>query len=77
MKAKNIKTASLFIKPWTKFKPDFYIKKASEWLIFPYEMKETIDSLKKQFKKEGFSDKKIKDHLKKIKLSHYWINELM
>ena len=76
MKAKKIKTASLFIKPWTKFKPDFYIKEATEWLIFPYEMKETINAFQKQFKKDGLSEKQIINKLKSIKLPTYWIKEL-
>jgi len=76
MRAKNIKTASLFIKPWTKFKPDFYIKEATEWLIFPYEMKETIDAFQKQFKKDGLSEKQIINRLKSIKLPTHWIKEL-
>lgn len=75
MRAKNIKTASLFVKPWTKFKPDFYIKEATEWLIFPYEMKETIDTLKKLFKDQNLSDMQIKNQLKKIKLPATWITK--
>ncbi len=77
MKAKNVKTASLFIKPWTKFKPDFYIKEATAWLIFPYEMKETIDALQKQFKDQDLSDIQIKNQLKKIKLPATWITKFL
>lgn len=43
-----IKTASIFVKPKTKFIPDYFVKKTDKWIIFPHDMKETIDSLKKK-----------------------------
>ncbi len=30
-------TASLLVKPWSTFKPDFYIRKEEDWIVFPYE----------------------------------------
>lgn len=30
-------TASLYYKPWSKFKPNFYIKETTNWLVFPWE----------------------------------------
>ena len=40
---KNTKTAVLYIKPWSKFKPDYYIKTTDAWVIFPYQKKEYKD----------------------------------
>lgn len=53
--AQNIKTASVIIKPVTKYVPDYYQKSASGWVIFPYEMKETIAILTKK----GLSKKQL------------------
>ena len=53
--AENIKTASVFIKPATKYVPDYYEKSVSDWIIFPYEMRETIAVLIKK----GLSKKQL------------------
>lgn len=55
--AENIKTVSVFIKPTTKYVPDYYEKSVSDWIIFPYEMRETITVLIKKgvTKKQLFS----------------------
>ena len=45
--AEEIITASVFIKPWTKFTPDYYVESTDKWIIFPYDLKETITDLKK------------------------------
>lgn len=38
---KSVVTASLYIKPQTKYTPHFYIKKLDGWIILPYELRET------------------------------------
>lgn len=35
-KPKMIKTAVLFTKPWSKFKPDYYVKTVNKWVVFPW-----------------------------------------
>ncbi|NMB84293.1 hypothetical protein GYA28_03310 [Candidatus Roizmanbacteria bacterium] len=74
MGATDIKTVSVFTKSWTKFVPDFSIRQTDEktWIILPYEMKETIDSLSAKFKKEGLSEKEIVERLKQIKIPETW-----
>ncbi|ABL77792.1 phosphoribosyltransferase [Thermofilum pendens] len=41
----EVRTATLYVKTWSPFKPDFYVKELSEWVVFPYELKETYQSL--------------------------------
>ena len=36
----SITTAVLFVKPWSKFKPDFYLEVVDEWVVFPWEQGE-------------------------------------
>jgi hypoxanthine phosphoribosyltransferase len=45
----SIKTATVYIKPWTTFKPDFYVKETAAWLIFPWERVETLIKLTKKY----------------------------
>lgn len=75
--AKNIKTASPFIKPWTKFIPDFYVKSIDQWIVFPYDMEETIDALKRNYQKEKLTEKQIKNRLDKIGLPSIWIKKFV
>ncbi|MFX0185300.1 MAG: phosphoribosyltransferase [Candidatus Hodarchaeota archaeon] len=34
---KEIKTATLLYKPWSKIRPDYYVEEAVEWVVFPHE----------------------------------------
>jgi len=45
--AKEVKVATLHMKPWSKFKPDFYINTTDAWLVYPWERRETLRKLKK------------------------------
>jgi uncharacterized protein len=40
--AKEIKTATLFKKPFSTITPDFYEKQTSHWVVFPWDTKETL-----------------------------------
>ncbi len=39
-KPKQILTAALFTKPWSKFKPNFSVEVSSDWIVFPWEKNE-------------------------------------
>ncbi|MBI3620375.1 phosphoribosyltransferase [Candidatus Roizmanbacteria bacterium] len=64
--ASEIRTAAVYIKPWTKFVPDYFVKKTAAWIVFPYEVKETIGALSKNLKQEKISDRKIRKVFAKI-----------
>ena len=38
----DFKTAALHYKPWSIFKPDYYIEEINKWIIYPWEIGETI-----------------------------------
>lgn len=42
---KRIVTAVLFIKPWSRFKPDFYLETVDRWVVFPWELREFGEKL--------------------------------
>ncbi len=67
-KPKLIKTATLFHKPHSEITPDFYGAVSSAWIIFPYELRETISGLAKKWESKGLKKSKIKDRLLKIGL---------
>jgi uncharacterized protein len=81
MGAKNLMTASLCYKPHSHIKPDFYAFTTSAWVIFPHEIRETIEELYGKWKvakiseieiikrldEIGMPDDQVKFFLKKIK----------
>lgn len=75
--AKDIKTASLFIKPWTKFMPDYHQESTDKWIIFPFDMRETIESLTRLFKNQKLTNVQSIKRLTKIglpkKLIHLYV----
>jgi hypothetical protein len=40
--AKEIKTATLYLKPHSTVTPDFYEKQTGNWVVFPWDTKETL-----------------------------------
>lgn len=40
--AKEVRTTTVYYKPWSIVKPDYYAKQTSDWIVFPWEIKETI-----------------------------------
>jgi len=59
----SLTTATLYIKPWTKSIPDFYIKQTKAWIVFPWEYIETLEKLTRSYRDKGFSSDAIKDAL--------------
>lgn len=40
--ATEVKIATVYYKPWSIVKPDYYEKESSKWIVFPWEIKETV-----------------------------------
>jgi uncharacterized protein len=66
----QVKTCAIFVKPHSVFQPDFVAEETDKWLVFPYEVKETInalgeidqetqDKLNQYFKGLGYSEEQI------------------
>jgi len=58
---KEIKTATIHIKPWCKIKPDFYLIETKAWIVYPWERYETIRLIKSKI-----NDKKTLKKIQKI-----------
>lgn len=72
----QIKTAALVVKPWSIINPDFYALKTDAWVIFPWEIRETVKEILKSLNisvKEVKSIKKIANLISEqtgIKINH-------
>ncbi len=60
---KDVKLATLFRKPWTKVTPDFYVGDSEAWVIFPWEVRETIQALLGLWHSKGDNLKQIHENL--------------
>ncbi len=65
----EVKTATLFIKPWSTVIPDFYGIRTDAWIIFPFEKREMRDLLSNSWQKQGADQKEIVKRLKQMSLS--------
>ena len=68
--AKEIDTATIAVKNWTKVLPDYYAFTSGEWIIWPYEVRETIALLSSMWKERGDSLSVIKKQLAQLGISH-------
>jgi len=57
--AVEIRTATVYYKPWSKFKPDYYVVTTEAWIIFPHEIREAVEALYKRWKNEGLTLKEM------------------
>ena len=66
--AKSVDTASLFYKPHSSFKPDYYIYKTNAWVVFPHEMREIVETAGKKWLQGGLSEKEVLARFKRLAL---------
>jgi len=61
--ATEVKIATLYYKPWSILAPDYYERKTSSWIIFPWERKETVRKVIERYKRQGKSVEEAKQKL--------------
>lgn len=64
--ALEVKTATLLIKPWSSFMPDFYGASTEAWIVFPFEKREMRDLLSNSWQKNGENKLEIVQRMKKM-----------
>lgn len=62
----KVTTVTLACKPWTKYTPDFWQLSSEAWIIFPWEVRETIQTLWAMWEKKGIEVEKRRDGLNKL-----------
>jgi hypothetical protein len=67
--AAKIKTATLFIKPWSILLPDFYGVSTETWIIFPFDKREMRDLLSSSWQKQGADQTEIINRLSSMGFS--------
>lgn len=64
--ASKITTVTMFYKPHSSYRPDYFAKQTTKWILFPYEPTEMILLITKQMEKDGASKADIQKFLKKL-----------
>jgi hypoxanthine phosphoribosyltransferase len=61
--ATEVKTATIYYKPWSAMIPDYYEKETRSWIVFPWERKETVRKIVEKCKRQGNSVDEAKEKL--------------
>ncbi|MBD3250075.1 MAG: phosphoribosyltransferase [Candidatus Pacebacteria bacterium] len=72
--AKEVKTATLFYKPHSQLKPDYYGAETDTWIIFPYDLVEMIRILGKKWQQAGLNISKIGQRFKEMGFDSNWVD---
>jgi hypoxanthine phosphoribosyltransferase len=51
--AAEVKVATVYYKPWSIIKPDYFEKETRCWIVFPWERKETVRKILRKCKENG------------------------
>ena len=62
-KAREIRTLTIFYKPWSCLQPDYYIQETRAWIVFPWEFHETVKWIVNKNIGEGGTLEKVKNDL--------------
>jgi len=75
----EVKTVTLYYKPWSIITPDYYEKTTTRWIVFPWETRETVRSVIEKFRKQRKTIEEAKKKLIESGLKHrlveYFIEE--
>jgi hypoxanthine phosphoribosyltransferase len=61
--AQEIRVATIYYKPWSIVVPHYYEKQTRNWIVFPWEQKETARKILKTIKSKGGTAKDAKEKL--------------
>lgn len=75
--AVDVRTAAIYYKPWSCFKPDVYSKETDSWIIFPWEYRETVKKLGKRLLDKGASLRVVKRKLVEIGLKEALVKKFV
>lgn len=62
----EIRTVTLHYKPWSIIKPNYFAEEVSIWIIYPWEICETILDVRNILIKKGVPEEKLKNKLLEI-----------
>ena len=67
--AREVKIVTLYYKPWSVLKPDYYCRETDAWVVFPWELCETAKTIGSKMLEEGKCLKDVEAKLVEMGLS--------
>jgi hypoxanthine phosphoribosyltransferase len=61
--ARALRVATIHYKPWSKFKPEYYYRETDDWIMYPWEIRETMDYLIKIWREETSDPDQLRQRL--------------
>ena len=61
--ASEPKITTLHYKPWSVIEPDFYVDRVEEWIVYPWERKETAKQVISKLRAEGKNEDEIRKRM--------------
>jgi hypoxanthine phosphoribosyltransferase len=75
--AGDTRTVTIYHKPHSKFKPDFFAETTSHWIIFPWERFETTQLLIQEAKSQGQNRDSVRQTLGKCGMADKTVDALL
>jgi len=63
--ATDVRIATIYYKPWSVTLPNYYEKETRQWIIFPWERKETVRHILEKYERQGKTVEEVKEKLVK------------
>lgn len=74
--AKEVKVSTLYMKPHSIFRPDFYAKTTSKWIIFPWERLESIRLISKRLDQRRYRASSVAKELRNSGVSGKLVKQI-
>jgi hypoxanthine phosphoribosyltransferase len=71
----TMKTATIHTKPWSSLKPDFCALEVNKWIVYPWEVVESLNSVIRMLKKAEINGIKVRDRLLSLGFKSETIDE--
>lgn len=57
--ASEVRIATLHIKPWSRFVPDYYAESVDAWVVYPWELRECLLEVADKIRASGVAEKDV------------------
>jgi len=74
---RSVTSVSVHVKPEAIRKSDLYVAETSKWVVYPYEVRETIEALRPVWKRAGHSDAALRSLLLENGLPNAWVDQFL
>ena len=75
--AEKVMTCTLHYKPWAIIKPDYFLTETKAWIIYPWEINETVESIAKSLERRRLGEREIKKELRRMGVPEGIVREIL